>query len=59
MKEWLSNEWASPFKKPIGQNSDGEILICDVHHAQQTDSVKELLRNTTLPQSMYYSCIDK
>ena len=40
MKEWISTEWANPFKNPIGQNSDGKILIADVHRAQQTDSVK-------------------
>ena len=50
MKEWISTEWANPFKNPIGQNSDGKILIPDVHLAQQTDSVKELLKkhNTSL-----------
>ena len=37
MKEWISTEWANPFKNPIGQNSDGKILIADVHRAQQTD----------------------
>ena len=40
MKEQISTEWANPFKNPIGQNSDGKILIADVHRAQQTDSVK-------------------
>ena len=44
MKEWISTEWANPFKNPIGQNSGGKILIADVHRAQQTDSVKELLK---------------
>ena len=44
MKEWIFTEWAHPFKIPIGQNSDGKILIADVHRAQQTNSVKELLR---------------
>ena len=43
MKEWISTEWANPFKNPIGQNSDGKILIADVHRAQQSDSVEELL----------------
>ena len=33
MKEWISTEWANPFKNPIGQNSDGKILIADVHRA--------------------------
>ena len=31
-------------KNPIAQNSDGRILNADVHRAQQTDSVKELLK---------------
>ena len=44
MKEWISTEWANPFKNPFGQNSDGKILISDVHRGQQTDSVKELLK---------------
>ena len=44
MKEWISTEWANPFKNPIGQNSDQKILIADVHRAQQTNSVKELLK---------------
>ena len=44
MKEWISTEWKNLFKNPIGQNSDGKILIADVHRAQQTDSVKELLK---------------
>ena len=50
MKEWILTEWANPFKNPIGQNSDGKILIVNVHRAQQTDSVEELLkkRKTTL-----------
>ena len=42
MKEWISTEWLNPFKNPIGQNSDGEILIADVHRAQRT--VKKLLK---------------
>ena len=44
MKEWISTKWANPFKIPIGQNCDGKILIADVHRAQQTDSVKKLLK---------------
>ena len=44
MKEWISTEWANPFKNPFGQNSDGKILISDVHRGQQTHSVKELLK---------------
>ena len=34
MKEWISTKWANPYKNLIGQNSDGKILIADVHHAQ-------------------------
>ena len=48
MKERIFTEWANPFKNPNGQNSDGKILIA-VDRAQQTDSVKELLRNTKFP----------
>ena len=44
MREWISTEGANPFKNPISQNSDGKFLIADVHRAQQTDSVKELLK---------------
>ena len=44
MKERISTKWLNSFKNPIGQNSDGEILIADVHLAHQTDSVKELLK---------------
>ena len=44
MKEWISTKCANPFKNPIGHNSDGKILIADVHRAQQTDSVKVLLK---------------
>ena len=44
IKEWISIEWANPFKNPIGQNSDGKILIAFVHRVQQTDRVKELLK---------------
>ena len=44
MKEWISTEWANPFKNPIGQNSDRKILIADAHCAQQTNSVKDLLK---------------
>ena len=36
MKEWISTESAKPFKNLFGQNSDGKILIADVHRAQQT-----------------------
>ena len=32
------------FRNPIGQNTYGEILIYDVNYAQQTNSVKELLK---------------
>ena len=49
MKEWISTEWENPFKKPIGQNSDVKILIADVHPAQQTNSVKELLKKLKIP----------
>ena len=35
---------ANPFKNPIGRNSDEKIVIVDVHRAQQTDSMKELLK---------------
>ena len=44
MKEWISTEWVNPFKNPIGENSDGKILIADVRLAQQNNSVKELLK---------------
>ena len=44
MKEWISTEMANPFKNPIGRNSDEKIVIVDVHRAQQTDSMKELLK---------------
>ena len=44
MKEGNSTEWENPFKNPICQNSDERILISDVHSAQQTNSVKELLK---------------
>ena len=44
MKEWISSDYANPFKNPIYQNSDRKILIADVHRAQQTDSMKELLK---------------
>ena len=39
MKEWISTEWANPFKNPIGQNSNGKILIPNVNCTQQTNSV--------------------
>ena len=32
------------FRNPIGQNTDGEILIDDVNCVQQINSVKELLK---------------
>ena len=44
MKKLISTEWANPFKNPIGQSSDGKILIADIRCVQQTDSVKELLK---------------
>ena len=44
MKEWISTERSNPLKNPVGQNSDWKILIADVHCAQQTNSVKELLK---------------
>ena len=49
MRKWISTEWENPFKKPIGQNSDVKILIADVHPAQQTNSVKELLKKLKIP----------
>ena len=44
MKEWISTEWGNSFKNPVDQKSDRKILIADVHRAQQTGSVKELLK---------------
>ena len=44
MKEWISTEWANPFKNLLGRNSDGKILIADAYRAQQTDTVKELVK---------------
>ena len=49
MKERIFTKWANPFKNPNGQNSDGKILIADVDRAQQTDSVKELLKKHKIP----------
>ena len=44
MKEWISTERVNPFKNPIDQNSDENILIPDVHCVQQIHSVKEFLK---------------
>ena len=42
--QWISTEWVNPFKNPVDQNSGGKALIADAHRAQQTDSVKEILK---------------
>ena len=44
MREWISTEWANPFENSISQNSYGKNSDCYVHRAQQTNSVKELLK---------------
>ena len=40
MKEWINTEWSNLFTNPIRSKN---ILLADVHRAQQTDSVKALL----------------
>ena len=37
LKEWISTEWGNPFKNPIGQNSDGKIMMFIVR--KKTNSV--------------------
>ena len=57
MKQWISIEWANSFKNPISQNSDWKILIADVRHTQQSDSVKQLLKkHKTSPVNVRPSC---
>ena len=50
MKAWIESEWANVFTNPQTPSSTGKILVLDMHHAQQTDDVKTLLRKhkTTL-----------
>ena len=57
IKEWISNIWGNPFKNPIGQNSDGKILIANVDCVQQTNSMKEVLKeHKTSPVNVPLGC---
>ena len=44
MKVWVEREWGNMFTNPPRANSSGKILVADVHRAQQTDEVKQLLQ---------------
>ena len=44
MKVWVEREWRNMFSNPSRANSSCKILVADVHRAQQTDEVKQLLQ---------------
>lgn len=44
MKVWGKREWGNMFRNPPRANSSGKILVANVHRAQQTDEVKQLLQ---------------
>lgn len=44
MKVWVEGEWGNMFTNPPRANLSGKILVADVHRAQQTDEVRQLLQ---------------
>ena len=43
MKSWVSENWGNHFLNPSTPGSTGKILLGNIHRAQQTSSVKQLL----------------
>ena len=50
MRAWVKEDGNNIFYNPLTEGSTGKILYGDVHTAQQTDAVKQLLhkRKTVL-----------
>ena len=56
MKEWIESEWGNVFTNSPS-SSTGKILVADMHRAQQTDEVIELLRqHKTIMVSISAGC---
>ena len=43
IKSWFSEDWGNHFINPASPGSTGKILFANIHAAQQTSSVKQLL----------------
>ena len=43
MKSWVSEDWDNYFPNPATRGSTRKILFADIHRAQETGSVKQLL----------------
>ena len=49
MKSWVSEDWGNHFLNPDRPGSTGKTLFADIHRAQKTSSVKQLLhKNQTV-----------
>ena len=44
MKVWVEGEWGNMFTNPPRANLYSKILVADVHRAQQTNEVRQLLQ---------------
>jgi len=44
MKVWVEHEWGNVFTNPPRSGSSGKTFVADVHRAQQTNKVKNLLQ---------------
>ena len=43
MLKWIQNNWNNFFLNPSTPGSTGKILVADIHRAQQTEKVKQIL----------------
>ena len=43
MKEWVESEWSNVFTNPAPVSATDKLLVMDMHRAQQSDDVKQLL----------------
>ena len=60
MKEWTADKWANYFTNPPTPGPSGKILVADVHRAQQTANVKQLLQNkSTLLINVLPACTSR
>ena len=59
MLYWISQQWNNCFMNPPTNGSSGKILIVDVHHPQQTDKVKCILKKKTDLINIPHGCTSR
>ena len=60
MKEWIESDWSNVFTNSPSSSCTGNILVSDMHRAQQTDEVIELLRQRkTIMVSILAGCLSR